>query len=446
MNIDEYLLIQEQQEHQHDPFLSFMYGLKAEETRRQWPKRLKKFLDFGVDPKLKVEQQSSIFYEKASKNEKWASLYFEKFIQFQKERVAKREIESSTIRNYYKAAKLLCDMNDITLNWKRLAKGLAKQKQAADDRSPTLEEIKKLIEYPDKRIKPIVYTMLSSGIRKEAWDHLKWKHIIPIVVNNSNINNNNNNNNLIAAAKIIVYAGDNEEYFSFITPEAYNALKEWMDFRAFHGEKITGNSWVMRNLFTVSERSWKMKRDPNHSNNLGDIDKPVQLSSDGVKSMIERAIHSQGLWTPLEEGSRRREWKGMHGFRKFFKTQSEKVMKSLHVEMLLGHNTGLARNYYRPNENEILNEYYKAIPFLTINDEYRLSKQVQELKQQDDYQKYIIDKKMKEKDEELEILRSKIKEYDEVQSEGRITSKEHTKRLEELEARFEKLMESRNRR
>jgi hypothetical protein len=74
-NIDEYLLIhhqEEQQEPYKDAFSSFMYGLKAEETRRQWPKRLKKFLDFGIDPKLTIEQQSSIFYEKASKNEKWA--------------------------------------------------------------------------------------------------------------------------------------------------------------------------------------------------------------------------------------------------------------------------------------------------------------------------------------------------------------------------------------
>ena len=36
------------------------------------------------------------------------------------------------------------------------------------------------IEYPDRRIKPIVYTMISSGIRLGAWDYLKWKHIIPI--------------------------------------------------------------------------------------------------------------------------------------------------------------------------------------------------------------------------------------------------------------------------
>jgi fructosamine-3-kinase len=129
LNIDEHLLIQEQeQQQQHDALSSFMYGLKAEETRRQWPKRLKKFLDFGIDSTLTIEQQSSIFYEKASTNEKWATLFFEKFIQFQKERVVKREIESSTIRNYYKAAKLFCDMNDITLNWKRISKGLPKQK------------------------------------------------------------------------------------------------------------------------------------------------------------------------------------------------------------------------------------------------------------------------------------------------------------------------------
>ena len=47
-------------------------------------------------------------------------------------------------------------MNDITLNWKRISKGLSKQKEVADDRAPTLVEIRKLLEYPDKRIKPII--------------------------------------------------------------------------------------------------------------------------------------------------------------------------------------------------------------------------------------------------------------------------------------------------
>jgi hypothetical protein len=398
-NIDEYLLISAKED--HHPFSSFMYGLKAPETKRQWPKRLKIFFDFGIDPKLEIKEQSSIFYQKAKQDEKWAYIFFEKFIEFQHNRVFNREIEGNTIRNYYKAAKLFCDMNDITLNWKKIAKGLPKAKHAADDRAPTIEEIKKLLDYPDKRIKPILYTMISSGIRKEAWDYLKWKHIVPIT---------NEKNDTIVAAKMIVYAGDNEEYYSFITPEAYNSLKEWIDFRSLHGERISGESWVMRNLFIVSERSWGGwgKRDPNHSNNLGEINKPIKLSSDGVKSLIERAIHSQGLWTPLSVGSRRREWKGMHGFRKFFKTRAEQVMKSLHVEILLGHNTGMAKNYFRPSEKEVLEEFLKAIDALTINEENRLSRQVKDLVEKNQDKEYIIKGKLQEKDEQIQELQKSI--------------------------------------
>ncbi|MGH9974573.1 MAG: hypothetical protein ACRD8Z_01880 [Nitrososphaeraceae archaeon] len=47
-------------------------------------------------------------------------------------------------------------------------------------RAPTREQILKLIRYPDRRIKPIVYVITSSGIRLGAWDFLQWKHVNPV--------------------------------------------------------------------------------------------------------------------------------------------------------------------------------------------------------------------------------------------------------------------------
>ncbi|MGB0029101.1 MAG: hypothetical protein WBP64_19940 [Nitrososphaeraceae archaeon] len=76
-------------------------------------------------------------------------------------------------RNYLKAIKLFTEMNDISISWKKITRGLPKGRKWADDRAPTLDEIRKIVEYPDRRIKPIVYTMVSSGMRLGAWDYLR---------------------------------------------------------------------------------------------------------------------------------------------------------------------------------------------------------------------------------------------------------------------------------
>jgi hypothetical protein len=43
-------------------------------------------------------------------------------------------------------------MNDIIISWKRITRGLPKGRKWADDRAPTIEEIRKIVEYPDRRI------------------------------------------------------------------------------------------------------------------------------------------------------------------------------------------------------------------------------------------------------------------------------------------------------
>ncbi len=155
-----------------------------------------------------MEERFNYFARKRTKDPNWAFNAVTKFLQFQKERVKMEEITEATLRNFIKAIKLFCEMSDIKIEWKKITRGLPKIRRHADDRSPTIEEIQKICEYPDRRIKGIVYTMASSGIRLGAWDYLYWKDIQPI-----------ERQGKIVAAKIIVYAGDDEEYFSFITPE-----------------------------------------------------------------------------------------------------------------------------------------------------------------------------------------------------------------------------------
>ena len=92
------------------------------------------------------------------------------FISYQVQRAQKGDYSPRTIPNYLKAMKLICEMHDIYVSWKKISRGVPRGRQAANDRAPTKEEIQRLLEYPDRRIKPIIYTMISSGIRIGAWD------------------------------------------------------------------------------------------------------------------------------------------------------------------------------------------------------------------------------------------------------------------------------------
>lgn len=47
-----------------------------------------------------------------------------KFLQFQKEIVEKNEITGTTLRNFFKPIKLLCEMSDIPIVRKKITRGL----------------------------------------------------------------------------------------------------------------------------------------------------------------------------------------------------------------------------------------------------------------------------------------------------------------------------------
>ena len=372
------------------PLEKFMYGLKSADTRRQYPKLLLKFLDF-LNLRGTLELKATQLYELGKNNSDTIENELTRFVIEQKERVVLKQIAAGTLRNYVKAVRLFCKMNKIPVSWELLAKGLPPVRQYAEDRIPTIEEIKKLISFPDRRIKPIVLTTLSSGIRIGAWDYLKWKHIVPIEKAGQ-----------VVAAKITVYGEEPDSYYSFITPEAYYSLLEFMDFRCSFGEEITGESWVMRD-------TWQ-KTNVRYGHRIGLAKYPKQFRSTGIKSLVGRALQIQGIREPLkkEQGQKNHEWKTMHGLRKMYKTRAEQVMKPVNVEVTMGHNIGISASYYKPSEKELLADYLKAVRLLSINNtEKELVRQVEELHERSKDNEFIISRRLEERDKQIGELINK---------------------------------------
>jgi hypothetical protein len=172
-----------------------------------------------------------------------------------------------------------------------------------------------------------------------------------------------------------------------------------MEFRKNSGEDVTEESFLMRDIWSSTEF------DTFKNSTLGLVKYPKKLKSTGIKSLIERAMRSQGLAKPLPKGVRRRAWKSGHGYRKFFKTQAEQEMKPANVELLSGRDIGISQSYYKPTEHQLLEDYMNAISLLTINDEYRLRKRVYELSEKEKESEYIIRGKLEEKDKQIESLK-----------------------------------------
>jgi integrase len=386
---------QEQEQYAPDsPMSDFLDVRLAKITRKQYISRLKMFFEsLGLQGSL--DRQSREFLVQAKKNREWAQNGLKYFIRAKKKNAEEGKLSESTIRNFYKPVRLFCSVHDIELSWKKITNTIPTGRKFANDRAPTHEEVQRVIEYPDRRIKPLVLTMCSSGIRLGAWEYLKWKHIEPI-----RRMDGDGKKGKIVAAKIIVYAGENEQYFSFITPEAFEALQEWMEYRRISGEDINVESWLMRTVWDTTN--------PRNST----VKSPKKMSREAIIQLVKRALKSEGLRTNLDmKITRRYEFKANHGFRKFFQTNAEPKMKSLDVMTLMGQDTGLAASYNKPTVEMLLEEYLKAVDNLTI-DKGRLSRTAVEKVSQN---QQALASQMESKDKELQELRDKMAKMEESQ-------------------------------
>jgi hypothetical protein len=87
-----------------------MYALKSSESRRQYPRRLKLFFDsVGLSGTLNKQAIEFLTRSKVDINTQQDNLL--RFLDFHKERVRRKKLAAGTVKIYYRAVKLFCEMN-----------------------------------------------------------------------------------------------------------------------------------------------------------------------------------------------------------------------------------------------------------------------------------------------------------------------------------------------
>ncbi len=256
----------------------------------------------------------------------------------------------AAIRKFY-------EMNDVMLNWKKVSNYLGENTKLFKDRAYITEEIQRLLTKADERMRVIILLLASTGMRIGAIPGLNLKHLTKVEDYN--------------LYQITVYENTKDEYYCFCSPECANAIDSYIAYRERCYEKIGPESPLIREQFD--------RDNPDKARN------PRLLSLDTLNALIRELLIVAGIRsiehlteTQTTSGRLRKEVKASHGFRKFATTNMIRAKVNPEArEMLLGHSIGLSDSYYRPDANEILQEYLKAVDLLTINEENRLRRQIE---------------------------------------------------------------------
>lgn len=146
-----------------------------------------------------------------------------------------RNLSTYSMNGAIAALKKFYEMNDIELSWKKLQRFRGEVTEEHEDRAYTKEEIQKLLNVSDLRLKATVLLASSTGMRIGAFKTLLRSHL----------------EEKGDCYKVSVYKGlkGKGKYFTFCTPEARKALDDYFQFRERHGEKLIPDNPVFRKEF-----------------------------------------------------------------------------------------------------------------------------------------------------------------------------------------------------
>ena len=334
---DSLIALQEDKE----PYRNFYESLRSDDTKIEYKKGLSRYLlHYNLTPEKMLT---------------FSIGEIEKMLVDYLLHMKKKQLSSSFINLNFCALKHFYFMNDVRINKEKIGKFMGEKKKKNVDRSYTRPEIKSLLDIADLRVKVIVAVLASTGVRIGSLPSLKLSHL--------------EKKEGAKIYKFIIYQNTKEEYYTFCSPETASCIDSYLEYRTRSGEKLNNDSFLIREQFDIND--FEQIRKEGRS-----------VSKDSISSLLYHLAVKAGVRIPnLNSTGRERQAVPLaHGFRKFFTTQliNAKVNPEIR-EMLLGHSIGLAGAYYKPTEDEMLEEYLKAADNLTINEENRLRKKVEKL-------------------------------------------------------------------
>jgi integrase len=290
-------------------------------------------------------------------------------------------------------------MNDVDLPWYKISKYLGEYISIVKDRAYTREEIRQILTKADERMRVVVLLLASTGMRISAIPDLTIRSLAKIEE--------------YSLYQIKVYEGTSDEYYCFCSKECTIAIDSYLLYRSRFGEQLTPDSPLIREQFRPSDL-FRIKNPKKLSyrtmgNNLDNL---------LIKSGVHNVVHiTEGGGGP-HHGRERKLIARSNGFRKFVITNMIRAkVDFVSREMLVGHNTGLDKSYYRPGTNELLSEYLKILDLVTIDEENRLKITVEELTQKSKDNEYIIKAKLQEKDDQIKAITDQFSQMqDQMQS------------------------------
>jgi integrase len=273
----------------------------------------------------------------------------------------KGKVSGATLRSRLATVRSFSEWNMVEgVNWKRLISMSPERNTAADDRPPSVEEVRKLLSVCGAREKAAVMILTTSGCRIGALPCLRLEDLedIEIVLDNGT---------KVSLAKLRIYAHTKHSYTTFITSEALGVLREYLKSRELAGEILTPKSFLLRNDFNRTATLIPARKQDSISS-----PKPVHVAT--LRNLLWKLWILSGTRDSASVGTNARwEFSTAHGFRKFFKTRLENSgMRTLMIEFCMGHATGLQGSYFKPSSQELAKEYAKHANALAISEAIHL--------------------------------------------------------------------------